>query len=57
MVPYEEARIALGGIGRTTMHELVNRNELVRVKIGRRAFITAKSIEDYVDRLSTAEIA
>lgn len=54
LLPYDEARIALGGIGRTTLWELVNRSEIVRVNVGRRGFITAKSIAAYVDRLSEA---
>lgn len=52
LLPYDDARVALGGIGRTTLWELVNRGELVRVNVGRRGFITAKSIAAYVDRLS-----
>ena len=52
LLPYDDARIALGGIGRTTLWELVGRGELVRVNIGRRGFITAKSVAAYVDRLA-----
>ncbi|UXA04419.1 helix-turn-helix domain-containing protein [Mycobacterium sp. SMC-2] len=54
LVPYDEARRKLGDIGRTTMYELFDRGELVRVNIGRRGFVTAKSIAAYVDRLSQA---
>lgn len=35
LVPYDEARHKLGGIGRTTMYELFERGELVRVNVGR----------------------
>ena len=42
----------LGGISRTTLYELIERDELVRVNIGRRAFITRASLDAYVDRLS-----
>jgi hypothetical protein len=54
LVPYDEARHKLGDIGRTTLYELFERQELVRVNIGRRGFVTAKSLGAYVDRLSAA---
>lgn len=54
LVPYDDARPLLGGIGRTLLWELVSRGELTKVNIGRRAFITAKSIAAYVDRLEAA---
>ena len=52
LVPVPGACSALGGVSRTTVYDLVNRGELVKVNIGRRGFITAKSLEQYVDRLS-----
>lgn len=52
LVPYDETRRKLGDIGRTTLYELFERNELVQVHIGRRGFVTAASLEAYVDRLS-----
>lgn len=57
LIPYDEARNRLGGIGHTTLWEMVGRGELVRVRIGRRAFITAKSIAAYIDRLEAAATA
>jgi hypothetical protein len=54
LVPYDDAMATLGGIGRTTLHELFERGDLVRVRIGRRGFCTAKSLAEYVDRLSEA---
>jgi hypothetical protein len=42
----------LGGIGHTTMYELIKRGELKKVNIGRRSFITTESLAAYVDRLS-----
>lgn len=51
LVPIPETAVRLGGIGRTTVYELINAGELVKVTIGRRAFVTAKSIAAYVDRL------
>lgn len=46
----------LGGLGRSTIYELVDAGELRRVKVGRRAFITAESVAAYVDRLAGAEV-
>lgn len=57
LVPYSEAMAMLGGISRTKTWELVRDGELVCVKIGARAFITAKSVADYVDRLTAAATA
>ncbi|BBY76991.1 hypothetical protein MPRF_38900 [Mycolicibacterium parafortuitum] len=57
LLPYTEAQVMLGNIGRTTLWELVRAGELVRVNIGRRGFITAESIAAYVDRLSEAATA
>ncbi|GAC1411324.1 MAG: hypothetical protein NVS4B6_29740 [Mycobacterium sp.] len=47
----------LGGIGRTILFELFDRDELVRVDIGRRGFVTAKSLAAYVERLFEAVTA
>lgn len=54
LVPYDETMHQLGDIGRTTLYELFDRGELTRVNIGRRGFVTAKSIAAYVDRLAGA---
>ena len=51
MVADEGARDALGGVCRATIYGLVNRGELVKVNLGRRAFITADSLEAYIERL------
>ena len=51
LVPYSEARYELGGIGRTKFDELLKDNKLVRVKIGRRGFVTAESLTDLVASL------
>jgi hypothetical protein len=57
LVPYDEAMHKLGNLGRTKFYELIEDKEIDRVKIGRRGFITAKSIAAYVDRLSRAASA
>ncbi|MDP7735139.1 helix-turn-helix transcriptional regulator [Mycobacterium paragordonae] len=57
LVPIPEARSALGEIGRSTLYELIDQGELVRVKLGRRAFVTAESLAAYVDRLTAASTA
>jgi hypothetical protein len=47
-----EARKELGGIGHTTMYDLIKRHEVVKVNIGRRSFITAESLAAFLDRLN-----
>lgn len=51
LVSITDARKVLGGIGHTTLYDLVNRGEIIKVNIGRRGFITSESLDDYVDRL------
>jgi hypothetical protein len=57
LVSIPDTRAVLGGIGHTTMYDLIKRREVVKVKLGRRSFITAESIAAYVDRLSEAATA
>ncbi|CAN5150618.1 hypothetical protein BH09ACT8_BH09ACT8_59160 [soil metagenome] len=57
LVPIPEARERLGGIGQTTVYELIKSGSLTKVNIGRRGFITAESIAAYVDRLSAGAVA
>lgn len=45
-----EAAHALG-VGRTTIYQLIASGELVRVKIGTRAVVTATSMRALVERL------
>jgi hypothetical protein len=52
LVPYDETMHILGDIGKTTFFDLKKTGQIEEVKIGRRGFITAKSIAAYVDRLS-----
>jgi hypothetical protein len=52
LVPYDDARHQLGGIGRTKFYELIEQKKLIRVSIGRRGFITAESLESYVSSLT-----
>ena len=53
LIPYEESRTAwLGGISRTTLHQLVTSGQLTRVKIGARGFITRESLEQFVAGLT-----
>lgn len=42
-------------IGRTKMYELINTGEVQRVKIGRKPFLTAKSVHAYIERLTSQE--
>ncbi len=52
LVSLVETRHRLGGIGNTMLYELISRGELVKVNIGRRRFITSKSLAAYVVRVS-----
>ncbi len=54
LVSIPDSRAELGGIGHTTLYDLINRGFLVKVNIGRRSFITAESLAAYVDSLSEA---
>jgi hypothetical protein len=45
----------LGDISRTMLWELARDKKIEKVSIGRRAFITAKSIVAYIDSLSPSE--
>jgi Helix-turn-helix domain len=57
LVSIPEAREILGGIGHTTMYDLIKRGEVVKVNIGRRGFITSESLAAYVDRITVAASA
>lgn len=52
MTKHEGVRAILGNISRTTVYELINSGELVHVNIGRRGFVTAASIDAYIERLT-----
>lgn len=54
LIPVTEARQVLGGIGHSLLYDLINRGEIVRVKLGARAFITSGSLIAYMDRLEAA---
>lgn len=54
LVPIPTACAKLGNVSRTTIYALALQNELVKVNIGRRGFITAESLTAYVARLSEA---
>ena len=51
LLPIPEVCAILGGIARTTVYQLLEDEELVRVKIGRRAFITSDSVEGYMAKI------
>lgn len=54
LLPIPDAREALGGLGRTKVYELIASGELRTVKIGRRRFVPASAVEEYVSRLQAA---
>ncbi|MEV0851472.1 helix-turn-helix transcriptional regulator [Nocardia fluminea] len=51
LIPISTAAAYLGGISKVTVYALINRGELKKVNVGRRSFVTAQSINDYIDRL------
>lgn len=57
LVPIPAACVALGNISRPTLYQKVDAGEITLVKIGRRSFIVATSLEQYVSRLSEAASA
>ena len=50
LMPVNEARQQLGGISATTFYALVKEGELSLVKVGRRSFIQAEDLDDFVRR-------
>ncbi|MGY1680712.1 helix-turn-helix domain-containing protein [Geodermatophilus sp. SYSU D01176] len=48
---YPDAGQALGGLGRTKVYELITSGKLRTVKIGRRRFVPASAVMEYVARL------
>lgn len=57
LIPIPDTCSKLGGVSRTTVYDLVNQGELVKVNIGRRGFITSEPLAAYVDRLREAASA
>lgn len=53
----EATRDRLGGIGRTTLFELIRTKELASVKVGRRRMIPQSQIDRYIERGLAAEQA
>lgn len=49
-----DAQVSLGGVSRTMIYQLIQRGEIVKVNVGRRGFITRKSLDAYIDRLTAA---
>ena len=51
LVSYDEARRLLGGIGKSSLFELMDSGKVRRVKVGARGFVTRKSIDEYAESL------
>jgi hypothetical protein len=51
LLPIPDAMRMLGDIGHTKAYELINDGEITKVNIGSRSFITAESLEMYLERL------
>lgn len=54
LVSIPEALDKLGGIGSSTLYELIKRSEIVKINIGRRSFLTLGSLDAYLERLVAA---
>ncbi len=54
LVPYDEARQLLGGIGKSMLFELMDSGRIKRVKVGARGFVVRESIDSFVAGLATA---
>jgi hypothetical protein len=55
LYPVSECRELLGGIGKTFFYEvLVKQNELDLIKLGRRSYVTAESIDKLIQRRSAS---
>lgn len=52
LTPIPDVQRRLGDLGLTTTYKLIKQGDLVKVNIGRRAFVTTKSLESYVERLT-----
>lgn len=50
LMPVTEARHQLGGISPTTFYALVKEGELSLIKIGRRSFVQAEELDDFLRR-------
>jgi excisionase family DNA binding protein len=50
LMPVNEARHQLGGISPTTFYALVKEGELSLIKIGRRSFVQAEDLDDFIIR-------
>jgi excisionase family DNA binding protein len=50
LMPVKEARHQLGGISPSTFYALVKEGELSLVKIGRRSFVQAEELDDFIRR-------
>lgn len=46
--------LRMGGLSSSTVYELIKKGHLQKVNIGRRGFVTAESINAYIDQLSGA---
>lgn len=51
LVPMSEVGNQLGGLSRSTVYQLIDSGRLRRVTIGRRAFVTGRSIEQFLATL------
>ena len=51
LLSIQDACEQLGGIGKSMLYELIAKGDLTQCHIGRRAFVTGDSINQFVERL------
>ncbi len=51
LMPIDEVRVVLGGIGRTKIYDLVSKGHLRIVKIGRRSFLVEEDVVAFIEKL------
>lgn len=54
LIPISGVCAGLGGVSRSTVYELINKGRLTRCSIGRRSFVTAESLDAYIESLIPA---
>jgi hypothetical protein len=49
---YKRTGHEMGGLSVRHVYRLADQGEITRIRIGKRSFIVAESVRDYVDRLA-----
>ena len=54
LIPISDVCGELGGVSRSMIYELINQGLLIKCAIGRRSFVTAESLDAYIESLMPA---